>query len=422
LQEALEEIVFHILTHFQKQTGHKKLCLAGGVAHNCTLNGKILYSGLFEDVFVQPAAHDAGCALGAALVAYHKERPAARPWPLEHVYLGSSLSDDDTALSTLSRWRDFLEFEKVDNVAQRTADLLAEGSIVGWVQGRSEFGPRALGNRSILADPRPPENKDIINEMVKKREGFRPFAPSVLDEHLTEYFDVPETKKQLPFMIFVVKVRKDMQKLLGAVTHVDGTARVQSVSRETNSRFWDLINEFGNRTGVYVLLNTSFNNNVEPIVDSESDAIVCFLTTKIHCLVLGNYMVKKKDIDYSSYLPLIPSLALYARMYHTRRFVSADSQDDIYEIGNTFNDEYRVSVSSEIFHLLTMADGKRPLGELLDAQAVCGQQTKSIVEQVIQLWSKRLVLLSPPEATGNSPFLMPADVVAQSEHKPVLMD
>jgi carbamoyltransferase len=171
---------------------------------------------------------------------------------------------------------------------------LADGGVLAWVQGRAEFGPRALGNRSILADPRPATNRDIVNGLVKKREAYRPFAPAVLEEAVDEFFDLPRPGMRLPFMVFAVKVKREKQTLLGAVTHVDGSARVQTASRDTNPRFWRLIRLFGDRTGVPVLLNTSFNNNAEPIVDSLEDAIATLLTTGLEHLVFGDVLVKKQ--------------------------------------------------------------------------------------------------------------------------------
>jgi carbamoyltransferase len=402
LQEALEAVVFHFLEAAQKKTGHKRLCLAGGVAHNCTLNGKIAYSGIFDDVFVQPAAHDAGCALGAALYALHSEKPPkTKSSPLAHVYLGSDIGDDGSILDTLSRWKDFISFEAADDITRRAAGLLAEGAIIGWAQGRSEFGPRALGNRSILADPRPAENKDIINEMVKKREGFRPFAPSVIDEYVDEYFAAPPNKKQFPFMVFVVKVRKDKQALLGAVTHVDGTARIHTVSRQTNRSFWELINEFGKLTGVYVLLNTSFNNDVEPIVNSAEDAIVSFLTTKLHFLVLGNYLVSRRPHEDNAYLSLAPVASLYARLLQRKEYVSSNEMKSVFEIGNSYDDEHKVAISPEMFDILSAADGTQSLGRLLRSRRVPDERTKPMIDEIVSLWSKRVVTMRPCEISSE---------------------
>ena len=228
------------------------------------------------------------------LASYEAGAPTDTSPQLQHVYLGTDIGDDTAVADQLRAWDAFISFEKSPDIARQAAHLMAEGAVIGWVQGRSEFGPRALGNRSILADPRPATNKDRINQMVKKREGYRPFAPSVLEEDVRLYFDIPEGIDKFPFMIFVVQVRPDMRQQLGAITHVDGTARVHTVSRETNSRYWEVINAFKEITGVGVLLNTSFNNNVEPIVDSVEDGVVSFLTTGLDYLVVGDYLAKKR--------------------------------------------------------------------------------------------------------------------------------
>ena len=393
LQESLEEIVFHILRHFKQTTGHSNLCLAGGVAHNCTVNGKILYSGLFDRVFVQPASHDAGCALGAALYRYHELNPDAEFQRLQHLYWGSRLPENDELQGKLESWRDFIRFERRDNIAYAAAEQMAGGAVIGWVQGQSEFGPRALGNRSIVADPRPPENKDIINEMVKKREGYRPFAPSVMAEHAAEYYDLPCDSDHFAYMIFVVKVHEDKQKILGAVTHVDGTARIQTVSRETNPSYWRLIEEFRALTGVPVVLNTSFNNNAEPIVDSVDDAIACFLTTKLNALVIGDFLIHKKEAPPETLARLIPVVPPHNVLTHSHRYISSAQSASEFTVANNFENGYNGNLSPEVFQLLTAADGKRPLAELMNGAGVSERQ--AVLEEIRDLWAQRFVRLSP---------------------------
>jgi carbamoyltransferase len=290
LQEALEEIVLHILSHYNSTAPYRNLCLAGGVAQNCTMNGKILYSGMFDQVFVQPASHDAGCALGAALIASNGHASNTAPKRLRDVYWGNDIGDAATIVAELDRWSGLIAYERPPDIARRSAELLANGAVIGWVQGRSEFGPRALGNRSILADPRPGENKDRINKMIKKREAYRPFAPSILEEDAYEYFDIPPRRGSYSFMSFVVTVREDKRALLGAITHVDGTARLQTVSRDANPRFWTLLNYFKQLTGIPCLLNTSFNNNAEPIVESIENSVVTYLTTGLDYLIVGDFL------------------------------------------------------------------------------------------------------------------------------------
>lgn len=397
LQEAFEEIAFHVIRFYQQETKLKNLCMAGGVAHNCTLNGKILHSGMFENVFVQPAAHDAGCALGAALYAYYQAKPMAKKsFKLEHVYWGTDIGSDSSVLSQLREWQDFIAFEQLMDVGGQTAELLANGYVVGWVQGRSEFGPRALGNRSILADPRPEENKERINKMIKKREDYRPFAPSILEEEVDEFFEVPPNQKQLPFMIFVVNVRENKRALLGAVTHVDGTARIQTVSRKTNERYWNLIHSFKKLTGVPVLLNTSFNNNVEPIVDSVEDAVVCFLTTGLDYLVIGEYLIKKKEVSWRNYMSVRLSLPPHISLHQVKKLSSDGKFSNFFYIGNSYDTEFQVGVSTEVFRVLSLANSEKTVAIILEEDSVTEQgKDQGIVQELMELWSRRLILLRP---------------------------
>jgi carbamoyltransferase len=401
LQLTLENIVLHILKHYKKATGQKNLSFAGGVAHNCTLNGKILYSRLFENVFVQPAAHDAGGALGAALGVLYSEQPASNPRKLEHVYYGSDIGGDPEVRSILDSWGDFISFQRLDNVAETTAQLLADGAVLGWVQGRSEFGPRALGNRSILADPRPAHNKLLINQMVKKREEYRPFAPSVLEESLSEFFDVAPHDTEFPFMIFVLRVREHVREQLGAITHVDGTARVHTVSRKTNRVYWDLINEFGKLTGVPILLNTSFNNNMEPIVDSVDEAVVCYLTTGLHYLVVGNFLVTKKDLDPASpaYLGLVPNLPRSRKLVRRKNLARNGLLETVFEVDSTvsrFFSQPVVKVSEDAFDVLGAADGSKPLLALYKEAGIADEPApERLTGELLELWSRRVINLRP---------------------------
>jgi carbamoyltransferase len=398
LQAVLEDIIFHVLRYYQSMTRLNHLCLAGGVAHNCTVNGKILSSGMFENVFVQPASHDAGAALGAAFLAYHKTRPKAGKVPqMKHVYWGTSVGDSQAILNQLKPWGELITYEKKHDIVETAAEILANNYVVGWVQGRSEFGPRALGNRSILADPRRAENKDRINEMVKKREGFRPFAPSVPEEDADEYFEVRPDKKPLAFMIFVVHVRKEKRAVLGAVTHVDGTARLQIVSRETNEIFWNLLQAFKNITGVPVLLNTSFNNNAEPIVESVEDAIVSYLTTKLDFLIIGDYLVNKRETEWRHYLSYKLSLPAYVSLHRINRFGSSSQPSSFHSIQNSYNSEFSLAVSPEMYEVLATANGGKSLNEIFGViDGWSEQRSKEIVQELTELWSRRLVLLRPP--------------------------
>jgi carbamoyltransferase len=397
LQEALEEIVFHVVRYYSQLTMQKNLCMAGGVAHNCTLNGKLLRSGLFENIFVQPAAHDAGSALGSALYTYYQERPKAKRGPrMEHVYWGTDIGESQVVLDQLMKWKDFITVRKPEDICRETAGLLAGGSVVGWVQGRSEFGPRALGNRSILADPRPPENKDRINEMVKKREAYRPFAPSVLEECVGEFFHVPDRQKTFPFMIFVVEVKEDKREVLGAVTHVDGTARIQTVSKKTNEIYWRLIDSFKAITGVPILLNTSFNNNVEPIVDSVEDAVICYLTTKLDYLIVGDYLVTKKELSCQDYLRLKPSLPPYIALHQVKKLGQNGEASIALTIRNTIDDRFLRALSAQMYGILYHSDGVKTLKDIMTKMGETDdQQIQTAVDKLMNLWAQRLVILRP---------------------------
>ena len=293
LQEALERSVMRLLERARVETGLSDLCLAGGVALNCTLNGKIARSGLFDRVWVQPASHDAGTALGAALYGYHAllggER---RPSPRAPVFLGPDFGAAGVSRAILEHAPE-VRCQRPAELYEAVARILAEGRIVGWFQGRGEWGPRALGHRSILADPRRATMRDLVNGAVKMREAFRPFAPSVLREHADAWFDLRGVGES-PYMLFAVPVHESVRGRIPAVTHVDGSARVQTVRQEDSPRFHALLRAFHDLTGVPVLLNTSFNLNGEPIVSSPEDAMRCFLATKIDVLVMGDTVIEKR--------------------------------------------------------------------------------------------------------------------------------
>lgn len=289
LQRRLEETALHVAEHLHRRTGSRRLCVAGGVGLNAVMNGRLLRDSPFDEVFVQPAAYDAGCCVGAAYRIYNGLLGQPRAAPLEHVYLGPGL-DDAACRAALDAAGLAARRLPEDELLRETAERLARGEVVGWCQGRMELGPRALGNRSLLADPRRADMKETLNLKVKHREPFRPFAPAVLEERAAEYFvcDRPS-----PFMTFVVSVRPEMAAAIPAVTHVDGSSRYQTVTAAQNPRFRKLIRRFGDLTGVPVLLNTSFNVMGEPIVCSPADAVACFRATAIDALVLGDYVVSR---------------------------------------------------------------------------------------------------------------------------------
>jgi len=305
LQAMYEEAFFHRLKWLQKTSGLKALCLAGGCAMNSVANGKIFNQTDFTDVFIQSAAGDAGTALGAAQYVWHNELGHARRFVMEHSYWGPAFPEEEIAQSIRDNIPGFrpgggvdpqrvgdLELQRVPDeraLTRATASALAAGEIVGWFQGRTEWGPRALGNRSILADPRRAEMKDVLNARIKRREAFRPFAPSVLEERVGDYF---EESYPDPFMIKVYPVRPSKRAEIPAVTHVDGTGRLQTVSKTQNPRYWALIKAFEDETTVPIVLNTSFNEN-EPIVNTPVEALACFLRTRMNRLVLGDWVIRR---------------------------------------------------------------------------------------------------------------------------------
>ncbi|MFD2091517.1 carbamoyltransferase family protein [Blastococcus deserti] len=288
IQHLVEDAGVHIARSIQRATGLRRLCLAGGVALNSVMNARILAEAGFDEIFIQPAASDAGNALGAAAHVWHQGLGERRAWHMAHPFWGPSYTDEEMARALEARG---LSFRKVADPEREAAARIADGKVVGWFQGRAEIGPRALGARSILADPRHPEMKDIVNARVKRREAFRPFAPSVLDERGAEYFDHYSTN---PFMLLVLPVRKDKRDVIPAVTHVDGTGRLQSVTREFNPAYHRLITEFERLTGVPVVLNTSFNLRGEPIVNSPDDAVADYLRSGMEALLLGRCLVEKE--------------------------------------------------------------------------------------------------------------------------------
>jgi carbamoyltransferase len=289
LQALLEEVVIGLMTKIANKTGLKDLCLAGGVALNCTMNGKILSETPFERVYIQPASYDAGTSLGAALYVKHQILGAPRDFTMDHTYWGLEYSRE--ACRAALDAHGFAYRELCDEMLAATAaDLIAKGNILGWYQGRFEWGPRALGNRSIVCDPRKSSMKEHLNSRIKHREGFRPFAPSVLEERAADWFEMPG---ESPFMLMTCQVKSEQRERVPAITHVDGTARQQTVSRSTNPKYWGLIHAFEQQTGVPVVLNTSFNEN-EPVVNTPEEGVACFLRNDMDVLALGPFLVEKK--------------------------------------------------------------------------------------------------------------------------------
>jgi carbamoyltransferase len=289
LQKVLEETVLELVNWLHQETKVDNLCMAGGVALNCVLNAVIRDKGPFKNIWVQPAAGDAGTALGAAMWIDRKFTAGDPIQVMEHAYWGPSYSDAD--VETLLQWMK-IPYKRLNNVAAETATLLAQNKVIGWFQGRMEFGPRALGSRSILASPAEADMQQKLNE-IKDREDFRPVAPVVMEEVAGEWFEHATVS---PFMLFVYNVKPDKADKIPAVRHVDGTARIQTINREQHQMYYDLLHEFNKLTGLPVLINTSFNTRGEPIVCTPKDAIACFWTSPFDALVINSFLLEKNAI------------------------------------------------------------------------------------------------------------------------------
>lgn len=288
VQRCAEELIFHILNHLQKRTGLKNICIAGGVAQNSVANGKITRNTAFEHVYLPSAGHDAGISMGAALYTFNEILNQPRKPAVWSAYTGAHFTNDEIEAYLQSRNISYRKLPDAE-LYEVVSDQLIKAGVVGWFSGRAEFGPRALGGRSILADPRRNDVKEILNLKIKRRESFRPFAPSILKEYIDEYFEVNDV---VPFMEKVFPIRPEMQHKIPAVTHVDGSGRLQTVDKSVSPRYYDLIDTFRKKSGVPILVNTSFNEN-EPIVNSPEDALECYLRTQMDMLVLENCVISR---------------------------------------------------------------------------------------------------------------------------------
>jgi carbamoyltransferase len=296
IQAVTEEAMLNLAANAYKETGLRRLCMAGGVALNSVANGRILNETPFEELYIQPSAGDGGGAVGACLYGYHMVLGRPRRFIMQHAYWGEEHGPEETEGFLKEVGVCYRRIEDEDKLVEYVVDRLQEGKVIGWLQGRFEWGPRALGNRSILADPRRADMKDIVNAKIKFREPFRPFAPSVLAEQTGSYFVLSEPARHYParFMLYVVAVKDDKREVIPAITHVDGTGRLQTVRKDLSPKYYRLIETFGEATGVPVLLNTSFNLKGEPIVNTPKEAFHTFSQSGMDVLALGNYVVEKR--------------------------------------------------------------------------------------------------------------------------------
>ena len=290
IQRVTEELIFHILNHLQKKTGSKNICIAGGVAQNSVANGKILDNTSFEKMYIPPATHDAGTAIGSVLWLYNHIQGNDRIESQKHSYFGAKFSDDEVEGFCKENGISYNRYDD-DELLEVVTDQLINAGVIGWFQGRAEFGPRALGHRSIICDPTRDDAKELINSKIKRREPFRPFAPSILKEFVGEYF---EKTDDVPFMEKVFQFKEDKKKKFKAVVHIDGSGRLQSVDKDIEPKYYNLIKKFYDKTGVPILLNTSFNEN-EPIVNTPAEAYDCFARTSMDMVVMGNVVVTERS-------------------------------------------------------------------------------------------------------------------------------
>ena len=287
-QKFTEKVIFHLLNHLHQETGSENICITGGVAQNSVANGRLLENTPFKNIYIPSAGHDAGTSIGSALFLYNQLLGNSRMPEITSAYFGSKFNHEEI-IKVLDKEGVSYTILSDDDLFERVSDKLVNGGVVGWFQGRAEFGPRALGNRSILVDPRGKDAKDLLNEKIKRRESFRPFAPSILKEAVGEYFIQHDA---VPFMEKVFDIKKEKYEQIPAVTHVDGTGRLQSVDKDVSPRYHKLISKFAEKTGVPILLNTSFNEN-EPIVNKPEEALACFLRTKMDMLVMENIIIER---------------------------------------------------------------------------------------------------------------------------------
>lgn len=311
VQDELEQALIRCINWLYDKTKLRNLCLAGGVALNCVANRRILDDGPFEQVFIQPAAGDDGIALGCAMFGWLEVLDQPRRFQMRHTFFGKEYPNREVYQHLANESRIVFEQRKCDEVALEAAERIAQGKIVGWFQGGSEFGPRALGHRSILCDPRNPDLVRHLNIAVKHREPFRPYAPSVLREKCSEFFDLDI---ESPFMLLIGRVHPDKADIIPGVVHIDGTTRIQTLTQEIDGRFYDLVNHFYSITGVPLILNTSLNRAGEPIVETPLEALDVFLSTGIDTLIIGNYVINRRILDDKELLSAIPKVRSHVRI------------------------------------------------------------------------------------------------------------
>ncbi|WP_437290240.1 carbamoyltransferase C-terminal domain-containing protein [Sorangium sp. So ce406] len=387
LEEAISEIVLHVLRHHRTTSGVRRLCLAGGGAQICAVNSRVLASGLFDEVFVQPAAHDAGCALGAAL--YAGDAPPRRA-PLDHVSWGTDLGTADAVLPALRRWGALVTAERPAAPARSAAELIAGGAALGWANGRSEMGLVALGRRVIVADPRDERQRGALNAM-KRRAPHRPLSVAMLAEDAAEHLMLPCPPDQLRWKSFALRVRRERGAALAAALHADGTVRAQVVRKEADPRLFALLGAFKEISGVGALLVTSLDNGAEPPAETVDDIVALLLTSGLEAAFVDDALVRKQPAPLEERLRLAVEVPRSTQVCRTRGWHDGARAGDAWELRTSYDRGLRRKISRSAYDVLVNADGRRPAAALLDGAGA------DVADELWALWTERLVRLAPAE-------------------------
>ncbi|MGK4006129.1 carbamoyltransferase C-terminal domain-containing protein [Sorangium sp. So ce1036] len=387
LEEAISEIVLHVLRHHRTRSGLRRLCLAGGGAQICAVNSRILASGLFDEVFVQPAAHDAGCALGAAL---HASDAPPRRAPLDHVAFGTDLGTADTVLPALRRWGAFVAAERSAEPAREAAGLVAAGSAVGWANGRSELGLVALGRRVIVADPRDERRRAALNAL-KRRAPHRPLSVAMLAEDARELLVLPCPAEQLRWKSFALRARRERREALAAALHADGTVRARVVLEQADPRLFALLSAFKALTGVGALLTTSLDHGAEPPAETVDDVVALLLTSDLEVAFVGDVLVRKRSASLEDRLRMAVELPRSTQVCRARGWIDGARVGDAWELRTSHDRGLRRKISGAAYDVLAQADGARSIA------ALCGGAGADVADELWALWTERLVRLWPAE-------------------------
>lgn len=387
LEEAISEIVLHVLRHHRTTSGIRRLCLAGGGAQICAVNSRVLASGLFDEVFVQPAAHDAGCALGAALYAADA---APRRAALVHVAWGTDLGAADAVLPALRRWGAFVTAERSAAPAREAAELIAGGAAVGWANGRSEMGLVALGRRIIVADPRDERRRAALNTL-KRRAPHRPLSVAMLAEDAAECLMLPCPAEQLRWKSFALRVRRERRAALAAALHEGDTVRAQVVLKEADPRLFALLVAFKERSGVGALLVTSLDDGAEPPAETVDDVVTLLLTSGLEAAFVGDVLVRKKDASVEDRLHMSVAIPRSTQVCRTHGWHDGARAGDAWELRTSYDRGLRRKISRSTYDVLVKADGSRPASALLDGAGA------DVAGELWALWTERLVRLAPAE-------------------------